>query len=664
VTPPANSDTDFNLTVTATATEAENGDTETTTDTVVVTVNAVNDAPVNTVPGTLSANEDTNKQITGLAVNDVDAGSADITVTLAVASGKITVLAGVSGGLAAGDIAGNGTGSVTLTGSQAEINATLAATSGVIYRGNLNFSGTDTLTVTTNDQGNTGLDPGLTGNATSEQDQDTVMINVAAVNDAPVIANDVLWVSNNTLVTLPTSALLANDTDIDGLAVTVTSITVVSGSLSGPVTVNPNGTFSFTTGTTGGTTAAPNVVTLSYTTVDGAGGTTTGNITVNVVTTAPGNTKDTIDLTGVGAYQASYIDGRAGADDITDGSSLSVLIGGTGADTLTGNAGNDLLVGGDDNDTLIGGGGNDILRGGIGNNDSMDGGAGSEDMLDFSDGTAAIGALATPFTLVQSSGSTSIANGTGGLGNNDSYTNMEGVIGTSQNDFITGSGSNDILRGGVGNDTIDGAGGTTDLLDFSDATGAVTFTLVQSASNTTVAAGATPGLGQDIYNNMEGVIGSAFDDNLTGSTVGDTIRGGGGNDTINGGDGNDQIVGGSGADNLIGGLGNDTFVLNASLNAVDTITDLNANATDTIALDHLIFAGIGTSGVLAATDFASVANNGTAVTVAANVNIIYDQSTQSLYYDADGGDASTGRTLVVNLTGVTGTVDNTDFIVL
>jgi Ca2+-binding RTX toxin-like protein len=116
---------------------------------------------------------------------------------------------------------------------------------------------------------------------------------------------------------------------------------------------------------------------------------------------------------------------------------------------------------------------------------------------------------------------------------------------------------------------------------------------------------------------MEGVIGSAFDDNLTGSTVGDTIRGGGGNDTINGGDGSDQIVGGSGADNLTGGLGNDTFVLNASLNAVDTITDLNANATDTIALDHLIFAGIGTSGVLAATDFASVANNGTAVTVAA-----------------------------------------------
>ena len=56
----------------------------------------------------------------------------------------------------------------------------------------------------------------------------------------------------------------------------------------------------------------------------------------------------------------------------------------------------------------------------------MDGGAGTEDLLDFSDGTVAVN-----FTLVQSAASTSITNGTGGLGNNDTYQNIEGVIGTS-----------------------------------------------------------------------------------------------------------------------------------------------------------------------------------------------------------------------------------------
>jgi hypothetical protein len=77
-------------------------------------------------------------------------------------------------------------------------------------------------------------------------------------------------------------------------------------------------------------------------------------------------------------------------------------------------------------------------------NDDMDGDVGSEDLLDFSDGTAAL-AGATAFTLVQSGGFTSIANGSGGLGNNDRYVNIEGVIGTSLNDTITGSNGNDII---------------------------------------------------------------------------------------------------------------------------------------------------------------------------------------------------------------------------
>jgi hypothetical protein len=53
-------------------------------------------------------------------------------------------------------VAGTGTATVTLTGTPAQITTTLQATNGVVYHGNASFTGTDTLTVTTNDNGQTG----------------------------------------------------------------------------------------------------------------------------------------------------------------------------------------------------------------------------------------------------------------------------------------------------------------------------------------------------------------------------------------------------------------------------------------------------------------------------------------------------------------------------
>ena len=131
---------------------------------------AVNDAPVNALPGAQTVAEDTNLAITGLSISDTDAGSAsNITTTLSVAHGTLTVSS--AGGAA---VSGSGTGSVTLTGSIAQINTTLAAINNVVYKGVLDFNGSDTLTITTNDHGNTGIDPGLTGTASSEQDSELV----------------------------------------------------------------------------------------------------------------------------------------------------------------------------------------------------------------------------------------------------------------------------------------------------------------------------------------------------------------------------------------------------------------------------------------------------------------------------------------------------------
>jgi large repetitive protein len=259
---------------------------------------------------------------------------------------------------------------------------------------------------------------------------------------------------------------------------------------------------------------------------------------------------------------------------------------------------------------------------------------------------------------VQSAAATTLANGTGGLGNNDTYANMEGVIGTSLNDTITGSGGNDILRGGGGNDTLNGGAGTADLIDFSDGTAGINFTLTQSAVGTAFNTGAA-GLGTDTYSNMEGVIGTNFADTLTGSASADVLRGGGGNDTISGGNGADRIAGGTGADSLTGGAGNDTFVFDTAPNAVDTVTDFDATGVDSIELSLSAFALSTASGAtLGSGEFASSNGGGAGDTVGAGVHVIYDSATGNLYYDSDGG-TSASRTLIATL-AVTGTFDFND----
>ena len=544
-----------------------------------------------------------------LTVTSLDGTDSENIVVNIVGRNDAAVISGTTSGsvIEAGSANAGGTPSVSGTLTDTDVDnpvntftAVAAPTASANGYGTFTMTAGGTWTYTVNNanaavnalnNGQTLPDSFVVTSADGTQQTISITINGANDNVAPTAASDVLWVSNSTNVTLSVDALLGNDTDPDGLALTVTSITVASGALASPVTINANGTFSFTTTAAGGTTIAPSVVTLTYTTSDGAGGTSTGTVTVNVVATSGG--ADTIDLTGVGAYQASYISSLAGQDILTDGAGAATFLGGDNNDTLTGNAGNDLLIGGDNNDTLNGGAGNDILRGGTGNTDVMDGGLGNEDLLDFSDGTDPLGTAINPFLLVQSGSLTLIANGTNaGLGNSDRYANMEGVIGTNQADFITGSGNNDILRGGGGNDTLNGALGTGDLIDFRDGTAGIIFTLVQSGIGTAFNASGA-GLGTDTYSNMEGVIGTAFADTLTGSSGDDILRGEGGNDTLDGAGGNDTLIGGTGADTLTGGLGNDIFVLSTPLNNVDTITDYAAG--DTVDITGILSVATGTN---------------------------------------------------------------------
>jgi Ca2+-binding RTX toxin-like protein len=207
-------------------------------------------------------------------------------------------------------------------------------------------------------------------------------------------------------------------------------------------------------------------------------------------------------------------------DDVLDGTSND--------DVIIGLKGNDILNGGDGNDTLRGGAGNDTLDGGLGN-----------DLIDLSDAFK----TGVTMTLDQSAGTHTLDLTSAGLGT-DTYSNMEGVIGTNYADNLTGSNSNDILKGGAGDDTLIGGlgndvlngglgadilngGDGLDLADYRDATKPVTADLNNPINNTGEAKG-------DTYSSIEGLIGSAFDDTLVGDNSSNVLIGGLGADHLSG----------------------------------------------------------------------------------------------------------------------------------
>jgi VCBS repeat-containing protein len=139
--------------------------------TVTLTVNAFNDAPVNSVPGTQSTIE--NHSITFSAANgnllsvaDVDAGAGAVRINLS-ATNSVFTLASTDGlTFTFGD--GVADTAMTFTGTIASVNAALDGLTFIPLTG---FSGTASLQLSTNDQGNTGA-----GGAFS--DFDTVSITV------------------------------------------------------------------------------------------------------------------------------------------------------------------------------------------------------------------------------------------------------------------------------------------------------------------------------------------------------------------------------------------------------------------------------------------------------------------------------------------------------
>ena len=140
--------------------------------TMTLRVSPVNDAPVVTVPVSITVPEDLAGYLSGISFSDVDAGSASVTATFSVPSGTLSAISG--SGVTVTD---SGTATLTLSGSLSDINAFIAALS-VKYQTALDNTSSVLLTVSINDNGNTG--------GSAQTDSKTVIINVNAVNDAPV----------------------------------------------------------------------------------------------------------------------------------------------------------------------------------------------------------------------------------------------------------------------------------------------------------------------------------------------------------------------------------------------------------------------------------------------------------------------------------------------
>lgn len=110
----------------------------------------------------------------------------------------------------------------------------IAADGSYTYTPNANFNGLDAVIISV-------CDSGLPLPAICRND--TLIINVLPVNDAPTVSNDV----NTTVEDTPVSGaiLTVSDTDPDGTILTATTVPV-SGPASGAIVINPDGTYTYT----------------------------------------------------------------------------------------------------------------------------------------------------------------------------------------------------------------------------------------------------------------------------------------------------------------------------------------------------------------------------------------------------------------------------------
>jgi Ca2+-binding RTX toxin-like protein len=535
-----------------------------------IAVTARNDAPVNTVGDAVTLDEDGSKAIEGLAVADADS-TGNLTYTLSVAHGTLTVLGDVAGGVGSLNILNNGTATVTLTGTVAEINATLAAADGVTYIPTPNHHGSDALTVTVDDGGAGG------------KDIDIRTITIDAGNDpVDAAAPATLTASQNDAVAVP--GLSISDVDAalspDGryevtlsagngtLTLSTTDLEFVDGDGTADATMTFRGTladintalatamFTPTAGYSGPATVDLAVTDGVLDDVSSGTGEATNDSASVAVTVEADPTVAAADTSVDGMEDHAVEFSSAAGNLITIGDvdsgtltvNLTVIEG-----TLTLSQTGPLSVSGDGSHTVqLSGTAADInaALAGMTYRGPLNYEGGDTLTVKVSDGTNT-----TEQSIAITLADDGVINGTAA---------GEPLQGTTDDDELNGEAGADTMTGGEGNDTyivddmfdavVENGGEGRDAVRAS-----VSFTLPDNVEVLTLTGtGDTSGTG------------NGADNRITGNDGANTLVGGGGNDILSGG---------AGGDTMSGGTGNDIYAVDEE---DDTVFENGGEGIDTV----------------------------------------------------------------------------------
>ena len=228
---------------------------------------------------------------------------------------------------------------------------------------------------------------------------------------------------------------------------------------------------------------------------------------------------DTLDLSGAAQSFAVNLDlgtwdNGTGFGVTTSITGVEAVRGTTGVDTLTGNGDDNLFEGGDGADVIAGGDGMDFVSY-----------ASSPTFVNLS--------LLTGY----------IGGGTDHHATGDSWSGIENLEGSAHADRLNGDNAQNVLRGLGGADRLDGNGG----LDIASYLGSPSFVNVSLATGFT-GGGADNHAAGDIFEQIEGLEGSAHDDILSGDAGANLLRGADGDDRLRGRAGPDTLAGGPGQD--------------------------------------------------------------------------------------------------------------------
>ncbi|OKH30228.1 hypothetical protein NIES2119_31335 [[Phormidium ambiguum] IAM M-71] len=273
-----------------------------------------------------------------------------------------------------------------------------------------------------------------------------------------------------------------------------------------------------------------------------------------------------------GGMDSDTLNGNAGNDSLIGGEGNDILNGGTENDTLNGNAGNDQLYGNSENDLLIGDSGNDLIDGGT-EIDTVTYENSPEAVIVNIDETQSYNNNSTDVVNIEPIFTINSGTAEDGYGNTDTLGNLENIIGSEFDDILIGNSSDnliealagkDLLIGNAGNDTLNG-GEDIDTVSYRRDPMRAIVNLEQNTAKD----------GFDNYDqlfNIENVVGSIFNDEITGDANANIITAGYGNDLIYGREGNDSIYGETGEDAIFAQAGDDLIVGGKGADTIDGST--------------------------------------------------------------------------------------------